>query len=293
MPRTVLITGCSDGGMGAALAKEYHRRGDRVFATARTPSKMASLKTAGIETLQLDVVSEDSIQACVRQLSTLTDGSLDVLINNAGRALCMPLTDLSIPEAKQVFELNFWAILRMTQVFFPLLQEAARTNGRALHVNQTSVSSIGGAPFFSAYNTSKAAAAMLVHNLRLELAPFGIEVIELKTGAVKTNIHDNDPVCHLPPESLYTPIKEEIAKFSKGDDMSTNAQDPTLWAKNVVTDLDQTHPPNIIWRGTFASQVRLASILPVSLFDSTFRKVSKLNVLKQKLKEAQAKRSET
>ncbi|KAI1627839.1 hypothetical protein EDD37DRAFT_623510 [Exophiala viscosa] len=200
----------------------------------------------------------------------------------------MPLTDLSIAEAKQVFDLNFWAILRMSQIFFPLLQQAARMNGCALLVNQTSVSSIGGAPFFSAYNTSKAAAAMLVHDLRLELAPFGIEVIELKTGAVKTNIHENDPVCQLPPGSPYTPIHEEIAKFSKGDDMIMNAQDPMIWAGNVVTDLNKPTPPNIIWRGTYASRVRLASILPVSVFDSTFRRVSKLDVLEQKLEATHA-----
>ena len=291
MPRTVLITGCSDGGMGASLAKEFHSRGDRVFATARNPSKMASLKTVGIETLQLDVVSEQSIQACVRQVSSLTGGSLDVLVNNAGRALCMPLTDLPIAEAKQVFDINFWAILRMSQIFFPLLRQAARTNGHALLVNQTSVSSIGGAPFFGAYNTSKAAAAMLVQNLRLELAPFGIKVIELKTGAVKTNIHDNDPVCQLPPESPYTAIKEEIAKFSKGDDRKMNEQDPTIWARNVVNDLDKTHPPIIIWRGTAASRVRLASVLPLTLFDSIFRKVSKLDVLEQRLKASHANES--
>lgn len=200
----------------------------------------------------------------------------------------MPLSDLAIAEAKQVFDLNFWAILRMSQVFLPLLQQAARTNGRALLVNQTSVSSIGGPPFFGAYNTSKAAAAMLVHNLRQELAPFGIKVIELKTGAVKTNIHDNNPRCVLPPESPYAAIKEEIAKFSKLEDINMNAQDPTLWASNVVADLDKPNPPNVIWRGTSASQVRLASILPVSLFDSTFRKISSLDVLEQRLKASHA-----
>ncbi|KAF5015050.1 hypothetical protein F66182_13755, partial [Fusarium sp. NRRL 66182] len=175
MARTILITGCSDGGMGAALAKEFHRRGDRVFATARNVSKMASLEAIGIEVLTLDVVSEDSIQACVDRISRLTGDSLDILINNAGRGLCMPAADLSITEAKEVFDRNFWAVLRMTQVFLPMLRKAARTHGRALLVNQTSVSSVLGAPFWSAYNSSKAATSMLTENLRLELAAFGIK----------------------------------------------------------------------------------------------------------------------
>ncbi|CAL5870366.1 uncharacterized protein PFLUO_LOCUS4602 [Penicillium psychrofluorescens] len=282
MARTVLITGCSDGGMGAALAKEFHRQGDRVFATARTLSKMASLKAAGIETLALDVVSEDSIQACLNQVSSLTGGSLDILVNNAGRGFCMPVADISITEAKEVFDLNFWAILRMSQVCLPLLQNAARAHGRALLVNQTSVSSVVGAPFWSAYNTSKAASSMLIQNLRLELAPFGIMVIDLKTGGVKTNIHNNDPVCHLPTSSPYAAVKEEIEKFSKGD-INSAGQDPGVWAKNVVGDLNKHNPPNIIWRGKSSTQIWIASLLPTTALDSTLKKLASLDVFEKSL----------
>ncbi|KIW70717.1 hypothetical protein PV04_02961 [Phialophora macrospora] len=291
MPRTVLITGCSAGGMGAALATEFHRRGDRVFATARDPSKMAALKAAGIETLILDVISEDSIQACMRHVSSSTGGSLDVLVNNAGRGYCMPLTDLSIAEAKEVFDLNFWAILRMAQVFFPLLRRAARDHGRALLVNQTSVSSVMGVPFYGAYNASKAAAAMLVQNLRLELAPFGIKVIDLKTGGVRTNIHDNGAVCRLAPDSPYAAVQAEIEKFSTGD-FNADSQDPEFWAKNVVGDLDKHSPPTVIWRGKSASQIRFISTFPITMLDSTLKSISKLDVFEQRLRESQAKGSE-
>ena len=82
--KTVLITGCSDGGLGAALATAYHKAGYRVFATARTPSKMVTLKASGIETLSLDVLSESSLSACVSEVQKLTGGSLNVLLNNAG-----------------------------------------------------------------------------------------------------------------------------------------------------------------------------------------------------------------
>jgi NAD(P)-dependent dehydrogenase (short-subunit alcohol dehydrogenase family) len=269
--------------MGAHLAHEFHGRGDRVFATARNPSKMESLKAAGIEAITLDVESEESIQACFSQVSSLTDGSLDILVNNAGRGYCMPLTDVSIAEAKKVFDLNFWAILRTTQVFLPLLLKAARSHGRALLVNQTSVSSVLGSPFFGVYNTSKAAAAMLIQNLRVELGPFGIQVIDLKTGGVRTNIHDNDPECHLPPDSLFMAVQHEIGKLSKGD-IGMDSQDARVWAKNVVSDLDKDNPPHIIWRGKSASQIKMASKLPISMLDSTLKKVAKLDVLEQKLK---------
>ena len=77
--RTVLITGCSDGGTGAELAKQFHKAGLRVYATARDVSKMESLTALGIETLPLDIQSESSIEECAKKVS-----HLDMLINNAG-----------------------------------------------------------------------------------------------------------------------------------------------------------------------------------------------------------------
>lgn len=82
--KTVLITGCSPGGAGHALAKAFHNKGLRVFATARNPSKIQSLMDLGIETLQLDVTDEKSICEAVEQVSKLTNGTLDFLVSNAG-----------------------------------------------------------------------------------------------------------------------------------------------------------------------------------------------------------------
>ena len=86
--RSILITGCSDGGLGAALALEMHRSGRwRVLASARSVKKMASLATAGIETLSLDVLSEESLRAAVTHVSELLGGSLDGVLLNAGGGL--------------------------------------------------------------------------------------------------------------------------------------------------------------------------------------------------------------
>ena len=86
--RSMLITGCSDGGLGAAIALELHRSGRwRVLASARNTKKMQSLASAGIETLTLDVLSEESIQATVTHVSELLGGSLDGLLLNAGGGL--------------------------------------------------------------------------------------------------------------------------------------------------------------------------------------------------------------
>lgn len=87
MTRTALITGCSKGGIGDALAQEFHSNGVRVFATARDITKMADLKAMGIEVLSLDVVSADSIQAAVSIVNEATGGKLDFLVNNAGKGM--------------------------------------------------------------------------------------------------------------------------------------------------------------------------------------------------------------
>jgi NAD(P)-dependent dehydrogenase (short-subunit alcohol dehydrogenase family) len=99
--RTVLITGCSDGGLGAALAIALHKAGLYVYATARNVVKITQVSTTGIHTTSLNFTSETSIAACVARIS-----SLEILVNNAGGGYSMPISDLSIIEAKKVFDLN-------------------------------------------------------------------------------------------------------------------------------------------------------------------------------------------
>jgi 1-acylglycerone phosphate reductase len=96
--KTVLITGCSAGGIGEALAKEFHKKGLRVFATARNLAKMEELKALGLDIIQLDVVDEESIEQAVETVRVATGGALDFLVNNSGgginsRVVLRTLTD--------------------------------------------------------------------------------------------------------------------------------------------------------------------------------------------------------
>lgn len=290
MPRSILITGCSDGGLGAALALAFHKNGDRVLATARNPSKMAHLKSFGIETLALDVLSEESLQASVKEVSALTNGSLDMLINNAGAGYSMPLTDAEIPELQKVFNLNVFSLLRTTQVFFPLLRNS-KTG--ALLVNNTSSVSVVGVPLQGVYNASKAAAAMLSENLRLELEPFGIKVIDLKTGGVKSKFFENTPQgqnAKLPENTPYELSREKVENFMRGD-ITLTFMDADAWASDIVKDLNRSKPPPHIWRGNGATKVWLSTMLPHGTFDGTLKKMSGLDVFAKKLKEAEAKKT--
>lgn len=282
MRKSVLVTGCSDGGLGAALALSFHKRGYRVIASARNVSKLGQVKSAGIETVNLDVQSEDSIEQAVQEVGKILDGKLDMLVNNAGAGYSMPIMDIKQDRLKQLFDLNVFSLVSVTQAFLPLLIKAGGTV-----VNNTSVAGTlhGGIPFQSAYNATKASAAMLTSNLRLELEPFGIKVVDLRTAAVKTQFFQNIGAADLPADSIYQPAKDAVCNFMEGGDLMTNAMTADVWAERVVRDLSQAHPPHVIWRGSQATVLWLASFFPLHWFDSMVKKVVGLSELEKRLKE--------
>ncbi|KAK8071210.1 short-chain dehydrogenase [Apiospora hydei] len=300
---TVLITGCSDGGLGAALALAFHEAGFHVYATARDVTKMGELRAAagpGIETLPLDVQSASSIEACVSRIKRL-----DILVNNAGTMMTMPLADVSIPQAKGIFDTNVWGVLAVTQAFLPLLLESARrqSGGGIIAVN-TSVASVVAAPFLGVYSASKAAMAMFCDTLRLELAVFGLHVVELKTGAVgPTKLPAGRPDYQwrrrqgasgsgsssappiLPDKSIYAPAREVVeGLLRRGYDGTW--MPPAQWAKQVVQDLVQkkTAPPSRIWRGQSALLGWAVQFLPSFLVTGPVKRQTKYTQVEEVLR---------
>lgn len=286
MPRTVLITGCSDGGLGAALAVAFHKHGDRVIATARNPAKMASLKDTGIETVQLDVMSEDSIKAAVEAVSKLTGGSLDMLVNNAGAGYTTPLLEASVSDMAKLFDTNTLSVIRVTQLFFPLLRNA---KDGAFLVNNTSVASSMPVPLQAPYSATKAALSSLTECLRLELQPFDIKVIELKTGQVQSYFHVNATssgssevgLARLRADSLYAPGKEAVEKFMRSDLDGMTPMPADQWAELVVKDLSKKNPSPQIWRGGQVFQTWFATLLPTGLTDGWVQKLTGLGLVAQ------------
>lgn len=126
--KTVLITGCSPGGLGHALAEAFANEGYFVFATLRDPTKASLLARESIKVLPLEVTSQESIDACFNHVQAATEGrGLDVLVNNAGVGYVMPLLDTSVEESKKLFEVNVWGVLSVTQKFAPLVIVAKGT----------------------------------------------------------------------------------------------------------------------------------------------------------------------
>jgi 1-acylglycerone phosphate reductase len=275
--RTALITGCSDGGMGAELAKVLHHRGLHVYATARDTSKMASLSALGIETLSLDIQSQASIEACAKRIP-----SLDILVNNAGALMTMPVSDISIPRAKEIFDVMVWGNIAMTQAFLPHLIKSSR----AVVVNHTSVGVHLAIPFQSVYNASKAAMSMFSDAMRLELEAFDIAVVNLKTGGVKTQIVSNVQAKEpkLPEGSLYAPAKEEMEKALRIEWLGDSGMPASQWAEQVAVELLKQKPPLTVWAGESASLMRVGSMVPMSWFDGMLKKLTGLGKIQDILR---------
>ncbi|KAJ9602726.1 hypothetical protein H2200_012920 [Cladophialophora chaetospira] len=293
---TILITGCSGGGAGAALAMAFHEAGHQVYATARNPSKLSTLAAQGIKTLTLDVTSTSSIESAVASVSSSlpNDKGLDMLINNAAGNYTMPIADVSLDAAKELYHLNVWSQVAVTQAFLPLLLKAtSATSSHAFIVNHTSVGSVAAIPFQGIYNSSKAAFAMLSETMRLELAPFGIRVIELKTAGVRTNIINNSNFNakeeRLPRDSIYDPAREVVEKAMSQEGLVEKGIPAEQWASEVASLLLKKNPPAVIWRGDSALLARIASMLPSSWFEGMIKKMTKLDVVEEIVKKSRGR----
>jgi NAD(P)-dependent dehydrogenase (short-subunit alcohol dehydrogenase family) len=178
--KVVLITGCSSG-IGEAATRRLNRAGHVVYASARRPETLAGLAAEGCRTLPLDVTDEDSMVAAVRQVEQ-EQGGLDVLVNNAGYGLYGPIEQLAPAELRRQFETNVFGPVRLCQLVLPGMR--ARRSGRIVNV-----SSMGGRttlPGGGAYHGSKYAVEAMSDVLRIEVRRFGIDVVLIEPGVVRT-----------------------------------------------------------------------------------------------------------
>ncbi|KAE8353433.1 hypothetical protein BDV28DRAFT_108056 [Aspergillus coremiiformis] len=260
--RSVLITGCSAGGIGSALAETFHSRGLHVFATARSASKMAHLeKLPNITLMELDVTDAKSIEAAVEVVTAKAGGKLDYLVNNSGQSIVMPALDTNIQDAKKLFDVNLWGVVAVTQAFSPLILAAKGTI-----VNISSIGAFVHTPWLAFYSASKAALDAYTHTIRLELSPFGVRVVLVTAGTVKTNIFKHYEECPLPPGSIYKPASNEIQALGKGE-LVQGTMPSDEFARKVVDDV-LGGATGTIRRGKHATVVwTLLSIFPTWLID--------------------------
>jgi NAD(P)-dependent dehydrogenase (short-subunit alcohol dehydrogenase family) len=265
MQRIILITGCSSG-IGAAMAGEMHRRGHRVYATARRLETLAPLAEQGLATLALDVNDDSSIADVIATVER-EEGRLDMLVNNAGFSQVGAVVDLTRENLRAQYETNVIAPVAMTRAALPLLRAAVAASGRAMLVNIGSIVGLFTTPFAGAYCSSKAAVHSLSDALRMELAPFGIQVVTVQPGGVLSAFGDHaEEGIQLPDDSVYKPVESDIrARAQAGQQGATPVQE---FIVPVVDDLLRDSPPAIIRGGANSTKLPLLKkLLPLRMFD--------------------------
>ncbi|MCB0220272.1 MAG: SDR family oxidoreductase, partial [Chrysiogenetes bacterium] len=169
--QVILITGCSSG-IGRALSLELAARGHRVYASARRPEALEDLKSKGIDAVALDVNDGESIKAAVHLIHE-DAGRIDMVVNNAGFSLVGPLAEVDLADFRRELETNVVGPVALAQAAIPHMVKQG--SGRIVNVGSTV--GILPTPFAGAYCASKSAIHMLSEVMRIELAPFGIDVI--------------------------------------------------------------------------------------------------------------------
>lgn len=271
MPKTILITGCSSG-IGAAMALEFGKRGHRVYATARRRESLAPLESQGIHALALDVNDDASIAAALDTVKREA-GHLDMLVNNAGFSQVGAVVDLTREDLRRQYETNVIAPMVVTGQAVPLLRAAVAQNGSAVVVNVGSIVGLFTTPFAGAYCSSKSAVHSLTDALRMELAPFGILVVKLQPGGVRSSFGQHaEAAVRLPADSIYQPIAGSVRARAQAGQLA--AMPAETFAVPVVDALLRNPPPLVVREGTNSRRLPLLSrLLPTAVFDAKLSKM--------------------
>jgi NAD(P)-dependent dehydrogenase (short-subunit alcohol dehydrogenase family) len=270
MHKSILITGCSSG-IGAALASEFARRGHRVFATARRADSLHALGDDGIRPLALDVNDDGAIAQAMDEVRREA-GRLDILVNNAGFSQVGAVVDLTREDLRRQYETNVIAPVRVSARALPLLRASAAAGGTAVLANVGSIVGLFTTPFAAAYCSSKAAIHSITDALRMELKPFGIHVVSIQPGGVRSSFGDHaEAAIRLPEDSLYRSAARGIrarAQAGQRDAMPAEA-----FAVPVVDALLRRPPPRVIRAGANSLRLPLLKkLLPAAAFDDRLAK---------------------
>ncbi|MEK8073420.1 oxidoreductase [Rhodococcoides navarretei] len=178
--KIALVTGASSG-IGEATAIKLHEAGMVVYAAARRVERMNGLELLGIVPIAMDVTDEDSMKAGIERI--IADrGRIDILVNNAGYGSYGALEDVPIAEAREQFDVNVFGAARLIQLVLPHMR--SRRSGSIVNIT-----SMGGkiySPLGGWYHATKFALEALSDCLRMEVSPFGIDVIVIEPGGVKS-----------------------------------------------------------------------------------------------------------
>ena len=236
--KVVLITGASSG-MGYEAAKLFAEQGHKVYAGARRVEKMADLAPLGVVPVGMDVTNAVDNKAAVSQIIA-AEGRIDVLINNAGFGLYGSVEDVPIDDARYQFEVNLFGLADLTQRVLPHMR--AQQSGRIVNT-----SSMGGkifTPLGAWYHATKHALEGWSDCLRLELAPFGIQVSVIQPGGVKTEFASvtGESLAKLSDTSAYSAQLDAFRKMMQGFEDNPQGTEPRVLAQEFLKAATDTRP---------------------------------------------------
>ncbi|KAJ4846313.1 hypothetical protein Tsubulata_007457 [Turnera subulata] len=273
-PKVVLITGCAKGGIGYEYCKAFAEQNCHVFASdiPQRRDDMSDLRSERIETMGLDVSSDESVSSAISTIISKY-GHIDVLINNAGIGSTGPLAELSLDAIRKAWEINTLGQLRLVQNVVPYM--ASRRSGSIVNIG--SVVGRVPTPWAGSYCASKSAVHAMSSTLRVELKPFGINVVLVVPGAIRSNLGKaNTERLANQDWKLYKDFKEAIAERARAS-QGGKATDATLLARHVANKVLSPRPPKQIIYGHMTGLFAVLSCSPLWVRDLFFATRFNLN----------------
>jgi NAD(P)-dependent dehydrogenase (short-subunit alcohol dehydrogenase family) len=270
--KAVLVTGCSSG-IGEATARRLARTDFTVYATARKPETLSGLESAGCRILPLDVTDERSMETAVAAIEREA-GALGVLVNNAGYSQSGAVEEVTLDAVRRQFETNVFGLLRLTQLVLPGMRRERR--GRIVNV-----SSMGGKLTFpggGVYHATKHAVEALSDALRFEIGGFGIEVVVIEPGLIRTDFSKAAiaSMKEASDESPYRRFNEAVARATREayvrGALAPFAGEPDDVARVIALAVQSKRPkPRYRVTGSAHLLLGLRAILPDRAWDAFLR----------------------
>ena len=267
--KVALVTGGSSG-IGEATALRLQELGYTTYAAARRVERMERLTTSGIRPLAMDVIDEESMRSGVEQVFA-AEGRIDVLVNAAGYGSYGALEDVPLAEARNQFEVNLFGAARLTQLVLPRMRD--QRSGTIVNIT-----SMGGkiyTPLGAWYHATKHALEALSDCLRMELKPFGIDVVVIEPGGIRTEwpAIAAEKVRAVSGTGPYAPQGNAVADSLSSESTQRRSSPPELIAKTIGKAVTARRPKTRYAVGYGAKpMIFLHGVLPDRAFDAFIRR---------------------
>ena len=274
--KVILLTGASSG-IGYDTAVALAQQGHRVYAAARRVERMDPLRQYGISPLRMDVTDEQSMQQGVQSVRSC-EGRIDVLINNAGYGFFGAVENVSMDDARNQIEVNVFGLARLCQLVLPAMR--AQHSGRI--INTSSVAGKSVLYYGAWYHVSKYAVEAFSDALRMEVKPFGIDVVIIEPGAIKTDwgIIAADHLAETSQGTAYAETGKMMADNLRNMYQSSSLSDPSVVRKAICRAVNARRPCTRYRIGRLSGAIVFFHwLLPTRCWDAFLRLMGKRKLM--------------